>query len=256
MAEGRIDIEGWQVAEVVAAGGLGVYDHLAGGRLTLFRSRAGGWTLLTHQSRVKHDETGQPVEGEAWLRAKSYAGLDELKAELVKWGQEEDWRELVKSGAGEPYYDLDLMRLWAPVQIDLDLNQSSVYRRELALRGGGRAREGWRGEALGLAVDRLEQIGFVVLKSEVDHRKVFPRGLGEWSNPVVGAVVAARLGHRVQLVVAIDGAGEIYTRSADANFTPGEPRRHPPKPLTDRELDQVEELRRRRREERGPEGRS
>jgi hypothetical protein len=98
-----------------------------------------------------------------------------------------------------------------------------------------------------LAVDRLWEIDFVVLRSEVDHRKVFPRGLGEWSNPVVGAAVATRLGHQIQLVVAIDGAGEIYTRSADTNFTPGEMRRYPPRPLTDREIDEAEELRRLRR---------
>jgi len=181
--------------------------------------------------------------------ASTYASLDDLKSDLIQDGTE-DWRALVKSGAGEPYYDPDLMRLWAPVEIDQDLDKSSVYRRDLGARSARRQEAGWREEALGLAVARLEEIGFVVFRAEVELRKVFPRGLsGEWSNPVVGAVVAARLGYRVQLVVAIDGAGEVYTRSPDTSFTPGERRRYPPRPLTERELDLAEEIRRQRRAE-------
>ena len=247
--DGLIDIEGWQVAEVEAYRGFGAHEYERGGPLMLFRTAA-NLTLLSVRTRTRFDMNGQRVAGEAWVRATTYASLDELKAELVR-DEVEDWRALVKSGASEPYYDPDLTALWAPVQIDRDLDGSSVYRRDLGVRAAGRQERGWREEALALAVERLEEIGFVVLRSEVDHRKVFPRGLGgEWSNPVVGAVLATRLGYRVQLVVAIDGAGEIYTRSADTNYTPGEKRRYPPRPLTERELDLAEELRRRRRAER------
>jgi len=246
--EGRIDVRGWQVAEAEPYRGFGGYDYQRGGRLFLFRT-ATDWTLLSLRTRARYEQNDHPVQGEAWVRASTYASLDDLKSDLIQDGTE-DWRALVKSGAGEPYYDPDLMRLWAPVEIDQDLDKSSVYRRDLGARSARRQEAGWREDALGLAVARLEEIGFVVFRSEVELRKVFPRGLsGEWSNPVVGAVVAARLGYRVQLVVAIDGAGEIYTRSRDTSFTPGERRRYPPRPLTERELDLAEEIRRQRRAE-------
>lgn len=246
MTDGRIDINGWRVAEAEPYRGFGGYDYQRGGRLFLFRT-ATDWTLLSVRTRARCDQNDHPVEGEAWVRASTFTSLEELKADL---DETEDWRALVKSGAGEPYYDPNLMRLWAPVEIDQDLDKSSVYHRDLGARSSRRQEAGWREEALGLAVARLEEIGFVVFRSEVELRKVFPGGLsGEWSNPVVGAVVAARLGYRIQLVVAIDGAGEVYTRSPDTSFTPGERRRYPPRHLTERELDLADEIRRQRRAE-------
>jgi hypothetical protein len=246
MPEQRIDIKGWLVAEVPACRGFGDYGDRPGGRLSLFRT-ATDWTLLSLRTRARYDERDDPVEGEAWARSRPYASLDELRADLVT-GEVEDWRALVKAGAGN--YDPDLARLWAPVQIDSELDESSVHRRELAVGAAGRRDPAWRELALGLAIDRLEEIGFVVLASDLDHGKVFPRGLGgEWANPIVGALVAAWRAYRVRLVVAIDGGGEVYTRSADTNYTPGEKRRYPPKPMTEREVEHVAELRRRRRAE-------
>jgi hypothetical protein len=252
MAEGRIDIDGWLVAEVepYRSFGWGSYDYHRGGRLSLFRT-ATTWTLLSVLTQARYDENDHPIEGEASVRATTYTSVDQLQAELVR-DEAEDWRRLVRSGASEPYHDPDLAALWAPVQIDHDLSDSSsIVRRDFGVRGERRQEAGWREEALALAVARLEEVGFVVLRSEVDYRKVFPRGLGgEWSNPVVGAMVVARLGYRVQLVVAIDGAGEIYTRSVDTNFTPGEKRRYPPRPLSEREHEVVDEAFRRRHAER------
>jgi hypothetical protein len=250
MAEGRIDLQGWLVADVEPQRRHGAYGAEGGGRLFLFRTVA-DWTLLSVRTRVKYDERDRPTEGEGWVRSATHANLQELKAELSRWGEEEDWRELVRAGAAGN--DPDLSRLWAPVHIDEILREASVYVRDLALHAGGRHEADWRARALGLAVDRLEHLGFVVLRSDVDHRRVFRRGLGgEWSNPVVGAVVAARLGYRVQLVVAIDGAGEVYVRTPDTNFTPGEPRRYAPQQLTEREWELVAEADRRRRTQAGP----
>jgi hypothetical protein len=141
MPDQRIDITGWPVAEVEVYRGFG-YEHQAGGRLTLYRT-ATDWTLVSHRTRTRYDETDHPVEGEAWVRATTYASLDDLKADLVRY-EGEDWRALVKSGAGEPYYDPELMRLWAPVQIDEDLRGSSVYRRELGVHAAVRQASAWR----------------------------------------------------------------------------------------------------------------
>jgi hypothetical protein len=247
MPDQRIEIEGWPVAEVPPHRRYDDYGLQLGGRLMLFRT-ACSWTLLSIHTRARTDDLGHPLEGQAWARAVRHASLDELQAAMTRHDAD-DWRALVMAGArnGDP----DLMRLWAPIQIDGDLTNSSVHRDELRVGGAARRQAGWREAALELAVDRLEQIGFVVLEADVDYRRVFPRGLGrEWSNPMVGAVAAARLGHRVQLVVAIDDFGEVYTRTPASNPTPGEPRRFPPRPFSEAELDQVEEIRRRRRAER------
>ena len=241
-------ITGWLVADVAAHHGFSYGSHEAGGRLSLFRT-ASDWTLLSVRRGTTYDANDRPVVGHASVSAATFASLDEVRAALAR-DEEEDWRRLVEVGAGNPFYDPDLMALWAPVQIDRDLERGSLFRRDLAASGSRRQDPGWREQALGLAVARLEELGFVVLGAEVDHRKVFPRGLGgEWSNPIVGAVVAARLGYQLRLVVAMDGLGEIYTRTPDTSFTPGTRRRYPPRTLTERESQRVEELRRRRREE-------
>jgi hypothetical protein len=247
MPDQRIEIDGWAVAEVLPYRRHDDYGTQLGGRLMLFRT-AGAWTLLSIHTRTRTDDLERPFDGGGWARSVTYASLDELKAPMTRHDVE-DWRALVMAGArnGDP----DLIRLWVPVQIDSDLTDSSVHRDELRVGGAARREAGWREAALELAVDRLEQIGFVVLEADIDYRAVFPRGLGrEWSNPMVGAVAAARIGHRVQLVVAVDDFGEVYTRTPDTNLTPGEARRSPPRPMSDAELDQVEEIRRRRHAER------
>jgi hypothetical protein len=248
MAEGRIDVTGWLVAQVEPATGFGesVYQH--DGRLLLFRT-ASDWTLLSVRTTTKWGEDDRPAEGWASACTATYASLDELKAGIERVGRNSDWCALVKAGAEG--HDPALMALWAPVQIDHDLDRSSVHRQELRVRGQRRQQDGWKAEALGLAVARLEEIGFVPLHVTADHRQVFRRGLGRgWErggNPIVGAVIAAKHGHRAQLVVAVDGAGEVYVRTADASFDPGERRRYPPRPLTKDERARVDDLYQRRR---------
>jgi len=150
--------------------------------------------------------------------------------------------------------DPDLTALWTPVRIDHELHdKASVLRRELGVHGQRRREPDWPVEALGIAVDRLEELGFVVLQVAQDYRQVFGRGLGRgWEsggNPIAGALVVAKYGYRAQLVVAVDGAGEVYVRTADGGFDPGERRRYPPRSLTKPEWRKVEEVYQRRRSE-------
>ena len=138
--------------------------------------------------------------------------------------------------------DPDLVALWAPVQIDEDLRESSVHRRELGVRGDLRQRPDWQELALELGLLRLEELDFVVLRQETDATRLFPVGLvREHSNVVVGAAVVAKHGLKARVLVAIDGAGEVFSRTGDSVFEPGHKRRYPPRPLTEREARAVEE---------------
>jgi hypothetical protein len=247
VANQSIDLKGWLVAEVEPEEWPQSHT-LCGGRLFLFRTLQ-DWTLLRVRHVTHFDDEGSPKDGGGSADATSYPDLEALKADLERCGRSDGWPPLVKAGAAN--YDRDLMLLWTPVQIDLDLDRSSVHRRDFGLRGERRGQPGWQEEALALAVDRLEEIHFVVLEATSDHRQVFSRGLGKaWErtgNVVVGAVVAAAYGFRIPLVVAIDGAGEIYVRTADSSFDPGTRRRYPPRPLTSAEERRVEEIHQQRR---------
>lgn len=246
----RIDIDGWPVAHIEA--------HEAGGytgHLFLYRTSS-TWTLLTITEVTGWDpETGRPRSGRAEAIAATYAGLAELRSAMMPGPRAAEWRELVKVGSAS---DHELRALWTPVRIDHNLERSSVHRRELRVGGERRRSEGWQAEALGLAVERLEELGFVLLAATREPRTIFRRGLGRaWErsgNVVVGAVSAARYGWRADLVVAVDGFGEVYVRTADTSFDPGAPRRYPPRPLNRRESARVDEVHRQRRVD-GEEGR-
>src|SRR5215472_12792398 len=194
MAEGRINVNGWLVAEAEPDPGFGFSRYESGGRLFLFRS-ASAWTLLTLHTTAKWGDNDQREEGSASVHAEAYADLNEVQAGITRYGREEDWRRLVKAGAERPDPDPHLTALWTPVRIDSELDKSSVHRRELGVHGQRRQQADWQAEALGLAVVRLEELGYVVLQVADDYRSVFRRGLGGgWErggNPIVGALVAA-----------------------------------------------------------------
>jgi hypothetical protein len=250
MAEKWIDIEGWLVAEVETHDWETSGGRRHGGRLFLFRSPE-RWTLLSvrHATGWEADEGEigeRPVNGDGTVTVSSYAAWPELKAGMDREFRSADWRDLVEAGAEN---DPELRELWAPVQIDLDLEKSTVHRPELGAHGWMRLQEGWRASALRLATSRLEELGFVVLSATTEHRKVFRRGgLGAWAgNEVVGAIVAAEHGWRAEMVVAVDGFGEVYTRTPDTSFDPGTQRRYPPRRLNEPEARRVEEVQRQRR---------
>src|SRR5207245_3524537 len=116
-------------------------SHTAyGGRLFLFRTPV-DWTLLMVRHVTHFDEEGCPGDGGGSVDATTYPDLDALKTGLERYGLSADWRQLVKAGAAN--HDGDLMVLWTPVEIDLDLDRSSVHRRDLGLRGGRRGQPGW-----------------------------------------------------------------------------------------------------------------
>jgi hypothetical protein len=245
VAEQRIDLRGWLVTEIEAD----LMFSEARCRLSLFRT-ATTWSLLQMVHRTNWDENGQPVGGSLRAWVDTFDSLEALRAEIERSYRGTSWRELVRVGASSPNHDPDLMRLWSPVKVDLELEQSSVHVREFGARGQRRQQAGWQVEALAHAVLRLEEIGFVVFDSTTTATEIFPRRLIEqWSNPVVGAVRAAREGLMVRLVVAVDGFGEIYTRSGDHSFDPGAPRRYAPRKLTEREWKRVEEANQLRRAE-------
>jgi hypothetical protein len=249
VAEPRLEIKGWLVAQVEPERGFGETTYQHGGRLFLFRT-ATDWTLLSVRTTTRWGSDDRPEEGWATASAQAYADLEELKAGVERSGRDADWRELVRVGASTPNYDVDLMRLWAPVQIDLDLEKSSIHVRELGARGERRQQPGWEEEALALAVARLEELGFVVLEVLPDPLKLFPSRLVRgWSNRPVGALRAAAHGCSVRLLVAVDGFGEVYTRSGDSTFDPGARRRYPPRPLTEWERKRVEVAYQQRRSE-------
>jgi hypothetical protein len=242
----RIDLQGWLVAEVEVRPSR--FDRPDGGRLYLFRGPVpeATWSLLhVHHSIQWDGNTGMPLDGAAHVWLETYPSLPELRAGMGHGYGPDEWRELVRAGADR---DPDLRRLWLPVQIDLDLERSSVHRRDYAVHGTARGRRGWRAEALLMALERLEELGFVILTETTDASELFPRRLVErWSNAVVGAALAAINGHAVGLIVAVDGAGEIYARTADSKLDPGADRRHPPRPLTAAEARHVEDVIRDRR---------
>jgi hypothetical protein len=215
------------------------------GWLFLFRA-AQEWTVLSvrHTTRWSEPEGPelQPIEGWGSAGTQSFSDLGSLKAFLERELQSGDMRRLAQAGAQN---DDELRALWTPVQIELDLDRSSIHRREFAIGGSQRGRVGWEDEALELAVERLTEIGFNVLQASTEARAIFSRGLGKaWErtgNVIVGAVVSARYGYRVDLVVAVDSAGEVYVRTADPTLVLGARRRNPPRPLTDAERRQLKE---------------
>lgn len=204
------------------------------------------WTLLSvrHTTRWSESEGPevQPIQGWGSAGTQSFSALGSLKAFLEKELRSQDLRRLVQAGAEN---DDELRALWTPVQIEIDLDRSSVHRREFAIGGSQRGRAGWEDQALELAVERLTESGFSVLQATTEARAIFSRGLGKaWKrtgNVMVGAVVSARYGYRADLVVAVDSAGEVYVRTADPTLELGARRRYQPRPLTDVEWRQLKE---------------
>ena len=241
MAE-YLTVNGWLVAETethpAAPSG-----RSYGGRLFLFRS-PDGWALLHVQHGSQWSQDGRPLEGRASALIKTFPDLGALRSHLHYHSYSREWRQLVEAGW---VADAELRALWTPVQIDMDLDRSSIYHRELAEQGPGRDLKGWRGIALEEALARLQDMGFVVLKSSSDVLDIFGSPL-EWPwNRRLGAAAVTKYGYRADVVVAIDPCGEIYTRTPDGTFEPGESRRYPPRPLTAGEAEQARQIYERRR---------
>jgi hypothetical protein len=247
-----IDIRGWLVAEATPTIWPVVADD-AGRRLALYR-RLGGWTLLREHRWLRRDGTDRPIDGRASVRATDHADLAGVAAALERESAAWDWRALLEAGWQATDPDPEVRTLWAPVQIDRELDQASVHHRELGEREAGRQDPGWKAAALCLSAVRLEELGFVMLEVHEDHDEVFRRGLGRmWDDTgyaMVGALVAAHHGYRIAIVVAVDGAGEVFPRTADHGAGPGARRSYPHRPLSDREREEVQRIYRHRREER------
>jgi hypothetical protein len=232
--------DGRLVAEIELDDGRRGQDY--SGRLLLLHlvkpmSHRTKWTLLEVR---KVDAPGFPFGSVTRVSA---SNLQTLKTHLVDCGQARDWRALVRAGAAK---NADLQALWAPVQIDLDLQGSSVHRRDLRVGEDGQRPSYWRLAALSEAAERLWDLDFVVGESTANVLDFFPGGLPHWTEAgisLAGAVIAAKYDYHATLVVAVDGAGEVYIRTADPSLDPGAPRRYEPRPLTKREQREIEQLR-------------
>lgn len=238
-------IDGWLVAEAEARrSGSSRYWHE--GRLFLFRS-ATAWTLLSVRHTTTYGETGSPESGATSAYLWSGPDLASVRIYLERdYGGQEEWHDLVEAGSKE---DRELRDLWIPVEIDHDLSKSSVHERRLGYGGSLRRSEGWEETALGMAAMRLEELGFAILDTQRDMARIFGRRLDWGGNAVAGALTLARYGYRADVGVAVDGFGEVYTRTPDSTLDPGADRRFPPRPLTEAEQRQAEAVFRRRREE-------
>jgi hypothetical protein len=213
-----------------------------GGRLFLFRT-ADEWTLLSVRHHTSWDEAGNPRGGNGFAYVRTFPDLAQLRVHLQRdyYGADE-WRALVEAGQAT---DPALRELWIPVQIDRDLERTSAHRRDLAEDGASR-REGWEAGAFALGVHRLERLGFVVLTASRDVEDVFGH-VPDWPGGlVVGAAAVDKYGYRADVLVAIDGFGEIYARTPDTSFDPGAPRRYPPRRLTESEARVADDTNRRR----------
>jgi hypothetical protein len=237
-----LHVKGRLVADVEVKGG--ELTPRCAGRLLLFCHRDAesgyqSWTLLDIGHSVLGGDEADP--GFVSVICTTARTLQEIREELDDDLRREQWRALVQAGS---LNDPDLKTLWVPVQIDTDLQSASLLHRGLRVRQDGQRPENWQRAALAEAHHRLLwDLGFVVLESTTDVREVFPDGLPHWSdgcNSLVGAVRAAKYGYYVELVVAIDGAGEVYVRTADPGLSPGAPRRHAPRRLTECQEREVE----------------
>jgi hypothetical protein len=239
MGSGHVlNIDGLLVAETEVDDGAQGRNYR--GRLLLFRNhdpkaRRRRWTLL----ELRHVNMGtEPPLGFGVVSDVTAGDLLGIRDWVVDLNGVHNWRALVRAGAGN---DPELRALWIPVQINLDLQASSLYHRGLRVREDGRRPKNWRRAALGEAVARLlPGLGFVVTDSDTDVRAIFPDGLPHWERDCYSTAV--KYGYRVNLVSAIDGAGEIHVRAADPCFDPGADQRHAPCPLAEEELLEVRRL--------------
>lgn len=183
--------------------------------VTVFRAPE-GWSVLTVSRFERYDDGGSLESGEAWVSATTVADLDGLREVL---DGRDAWSELLEAGHE---HDRDLYAAWVPLKIDRELDQSSIYNRDLAQAtaylGGrpvpapGRALPGWEAEATAAMATHLEDRGWRV---RGDRLPAPGLGSAPGDNTVLGLVEGWRYGWAVAIVVRVDFCGEVYARRAD-----------------------------------------
>lgn len=229
MADQRIRIDGWLIAETATVAQWNAWDQR--GHLFLFRGDR-EWTLLTLNRSTQLDEFGYPTGGRASVYAESFLDLPSLRAELARAGLSSTWRELVKAGAENA--DRALLDLWTPVRLERSLARCSVRVAGLAADAGGRKEHGWAVAAVSAAVDRLRERGFVVLKTDNEYQRLLGDAVEVWAGTqLIGAAIVARYGLKTRVGIAVDQWGEVYIRMPESGFEPGDSLEWPPEPLSD-----------------------
>lgn len=216
----RLDVDGWEVAQVELEVGWG-WGRPAD-KCSLYRSPT-TWTLVAVRRQVRYGDDGEPVSGGATITTSVFATVEEL-AEYVNGAYTGSaWVELLDAGYEN---DDELYRAWGPERIGRDFYAASIYNKDLArytgLLGGkpvpAPAREltGWEAEAVAAMAANLVEAGFEVL----DDRPVL-RFDDRESDPVLGALRVRRYGWDSVGVVRVDGAGEIFVRVPDPSEVDG-----------------------------------
>lgn len=216
----RLRINGWMVAEADLEHGYSPYN--AFDRVCLFRSPA-GWSMLTIARDVRYDDYDRPISGTATVTTSEFATLDELADYVEKGYRAGAWTQLLDAGHEN---DPDLYAAWVPERMRRDLDQASVYNRDLAYTAGyfdpdqlgapGRALPDWQPHALGVMATNLEDHGWDVLHPDViEVTSAAPTdGMLSTGTEIAGALLARRYGYEAAILVRVDDCGEIYARLA------------------------------------------
>lgn len=193
--------------------------HLEG--VTVFRAPE-GWSVLTVGRLERYDDGGSLESGEAWVSAVEVADIEGLREVLDR---RDAWSELLEAGHE---HDPELYAAWVPLKVDRELDQSSIYNRDLAQAtaylGGrpvpapGRALAGWEVEATAAMAAHLEERGWRV---RGDRAAAPGLGSARGDNTVLGVLEGWRYGWAVAIVVRVDFCGEVYARRADDDEVQG-----------------------------------
>ncbi len=217
----RLRINGWMVAEADLEHGYHPYGGVD--RVSVFRNTA-GWSTLTVARDVRYDDYDRPVSGTATVTTSEFATVDELAEYIEKGYRAGAWVQLLDAGHEN---DPDLYAAWVPERMRRDLDQASVFNRDLAYTAGyfdpnqlgapGRALPDWQTHALGAMAANLEEQGWDVLHPDVlEVTSAAPTdGVLSTGTEIAGALLARRYGYEAAIVVRVDDCGEIYARLAD-----------------------------------------
>lgn len=190
-------------------------------QVTVFRA-PDGWSILTVSRLERYNDDGNPESGEAWVSSTTVADIDALER---VFDRPDTWSELLEAGHAE---DPELYAAWVPLEVDRELDQSSIYNRDLAQATGylggrpvpapGRALAGWEGEAAAAMAAHLEERGWRV---RGERRAAPGHGSEPGDNTVLGLVEGWRYGWAVAIVVRVDFCGEVYARRAEDDEVQG-----------------------------------
>jgi hypothetical protein len=225
----RLNIEGWMVAEANLEHGYAPYTNVD--RVFVFRNPT-GWATVTiaRHERYADDYSDRPTGGQATVTTSQYASLDELAAAVEGGYRAGGWLQILDAGHE---HDPDLYAAWVPEQMRRDLNEASIYNKDLAYNPGyfdpaqlgapGRTLPNWQTHALGAMAATLTDEGWDVFHDQEVKVTAPPPagGILSTGTEIAGALRARRYGYEAAILVRVDDCGEIYARLAEAGDVTG-----------------------------------